>query len=216
MREVVTVSFLLFAVLSTAPDVPGDSTATASEAGGAALASSEAPQAAHEQGAPLSFKADLALWSLVTFLVFIWVLRRFAWRPLIEGLDRRESRMRRDLADAEAARVKAQQLLAEHEEKLAKVHDEVREIVAEARRDAEQTKNEILTHAQREAEAARQRAVEDIEQARDDALQELFNVMADQVVAATTHVLGRSLTSEDQDRLIREALTEMAGSTGAR
>jgi F-type H+-transporting ATPase subunit b len=180
------------------------------------LASSGAPEAAHEQGAPLDFKADLALWSLVTFLVFIWVLRRFAWRPLIEGLDRRELRMHRDLADAEAARVKAQELLAEHEERLAKVHGEVREIIAEARRDAEHTKTEILTHAQHEAETARQRAVEDIERARDDALEDLFNVMADQVVTATTHVLGRSLTPEDQDRLIQEALTEVASEAGAR
>ena len=170
--------------------------------------------AEHAEGVPLDFKSDLALWSVVTFVVFLLVLTKFAWKPLIEGLDKREAQVRQDLADAEAARVKAEQLLAEHEEKLAKAQDDVREIVAEGRRDAEHARQEMLSQAQQDAEATRQRAVEEIERARDEALKEVFNVMAGQVVNATAHVLGRSVTDDDQDRLIQEALAEMAGESG--
>jgi len=168
-----------------------------------------------EPSAPLDFKTDLALWSVVTFVVFIVVLKKLAWAPLIEGLDKREARVRSELEEAEAARVRAQQLLAEHEQKLAKVHDEVREIVAEARRDAERTKNEILSQAQKEAEQTRRRAIADIERARDDALKELFHVLSAQVIRATEHVLGRALKDDDQERLVQEALAELTEKAGS-
>jgi F-type H+-transporting ATPase subunit b len=160
------------------------------------------------EGVPLSFEADLAFWSLVTFVIFIWLLKRFAWKPLITALDLRESRVRDDIDQAEAARVKAQQLLADHERKLAKVQDEVREILAAARRDAEHTQQAIISAAQKEADASKQRAVSEINRARDAALKDLFDVMATEVARATEHVLGRSVTGADQDRLIEEALAQ--------
>ena len=154
--------------------------------------------------------ADLAVWSLITFIVFLFVLKKYAWGPLIEGLDKREGSVIDNIAGAEAARIKAEKMLAEHAAKLDKVQDEVREIIAEARRDAEHTKNEIIATAQREAEASRQRAVQDIERARDQALDDLFAHMARSVSEATEHVIGRALTGPDKDRLIEESLSAFA------
>jgi F-type H+-transporting ATPase subunit b len=162
----------------------------------------------HQEGVPLNFKGDLALWSGITFVIFIMLLGRFAWRPLIAALDKREARIRDDIAAAEAARIKAEQMLAEHAQTLAKVQDEVRAILAEGRRDAEHAKQDIITAAQKEAEAAKQRALHEIGRARDAALKDLFDVMASQVAQATEHVLGRSLSGADQDRLIDEALAQ--------
>jgi len=164
-------------------------------------------------GAPLGFKGDLAIWSLVTFVVYIVVLKYAAWRPLIQGLDTRESRMKQQIADAEAARVKAEQMLAEHAKKLEKVQDEVKEILAEARRDAEHTKQDIVATANKEAEATRKRAVEDIEHARDVAMKELFDFVSSNVIGATEHVLGRALSGDDQNRLVQEALNQMGSKT---
>lgn len=168
----------------------------------------------HAEGVPLNLKADLALWSLVTFVVFILVLRKFAWGPLIAGLDSREARLRQDIADAESARIKAEKMLADHTERLAKAQDEVREIIAEARRDAEHTKNDIIAQAQRESEATKQRVIAEIERSRDQALKQLFDHMATQVAQATEQVLGRSLSGADQDRLIEEALSELSQPAG--
>ncbi len=167
----------------------------------------------HATGVPLDFKADLALWSLVVFLTFLFVLKKFAWKPLADGLDAREQRIRSDIDAAEAARVKAEQMLADHEAKLAGVQEEVKEILAEARRDAEHTKNEIMATAQGEAEATRDRALGDIERARDQALKDLFDQVSTQVAAATEHVLGRSLDAADQQRLITEALADVTAGT---
>ncbi len=162
----------------------------------------------HETGVPMSLKADLAFWSLVTFVIFIALLGKFAWKPLIAALDKRESRMRDDISAAENARIKAEQMLAEHAKTLAKVQDEVRALLAEGRRDAERAKQEIISEAQKEAEASKQRALHEIGRARDTALKDLFDVMSTQVAQATEHVLGRSLSGGDQDRLIDEALAQ--------
>lgn len=165
----------------------------------------------HESGPPLSPQGDLALWSGVTFILFLLVLRVFAWGPLVSGLDRRESRVRQHLADAEAARIKAEQLLADHQGKLEAVQQEVREIIAEARRDAEHTKTEIISAAQTEAEAAKNRALTTIRRATDQALKEIFDQMTQNVTDATEHVLGRALTEGDQERLVDEALAQFSG-----
>lgn len=159
---------------------------------------------------PMNFKTDLALWSLITFVVFVLVLRKFAWGPLVAGLDKREARLRQDIADANAARIRAEQLLAEHSARLDKAQEEVREMIAEARRDADHTKNEILAEAQREAEVTKKRVIVEIERSRDQALKELFDQMAAHVAIATEHVLGRTVTDADQERLIEEALSQVS------
>jgi len=167
----------------------------------------------HPEGPPLGFKADLAFWSLIVFLLFVFVLQKYAWGPLAAGLDQREASIRADIAEAQQARVQAEQMLAEHGAKLDQVQDEVREILAEARRDAEHTKQDIIAEAQREADLTKQRAVAEIERARDSALREVFDTLSDQVVGATEQVLSRALTDEDQKRFVDDALAQFSGAS---
>jgi len=165
---------------------------------------------AHETGVP-GWKTDLALWSLVTFVCFLFVLKKAAWGPLIEGLDKRESGIRAAIAQAEENQRKAQALLAEYDRKLRHAEKTVSDMVAEAKRDAERTSQDIVAKAQADVEAMRVRAKDDISQAKNTALTEVFASINSQVAAATERVLGRSLSSEDQDRLIDEALAEIRG-----
>jgi|HubBroStandDraft_5_1064220.scaffolds.fasta_scaffold35315_3 F-type H+-transporting ATPase subunit b len=176
--------------------------------GQAEAGAKEAGEELREEGVPIKFKKDLALWSAVTFLIFLFLLGRYAWKPLIAALDAREGQIRGDISAAESARLKAEQMLAEHSKRMAQVQDEVREALAQARREAESLKQEIVGQAQKEAVAAKDRAVQEISRARDSALKDLFDVMATEVAHATQHVLGRSVNSSDQDRLIEEALTQ--------
>ncbi len=164
----------------------------------------------HQTGPPLKWKRDLALWSAVSFILFVFVLRATAWNPIISGLEKRESGIQQNIADAHDARIKAEKMLADHEEKLSAVQAEVREILDEARRDADHAKQEILAQAQADAEAAKKRSISEIERARDAALKDLFDVMTTQVAGATERVLNRSITGDDQDRLIEEALSQFS------
>lgn len=159
-----------------------------------------------ENGPPMSFTTDLALWSAIVFVLFLFVLKKFAWLPMIEGLDKREAGIRQAISDAGEDRRKSQALLAEYEQKLKNAERTVQEMVAEARRDAERTGQDLMANAKREVEAIRDRAKDDIRQAKDTALAEVFTQMNSQVLLATEHVLGRVLQDGDQDRLVGQAL----------
>lgn len=169
---------------------------------------------AHEPEAPLVPPVDLVLWAIVTFAVFLFVLKKAAWGPLVEGLDNRESKYRKLLEDAKADRDKAVGMLAEYEEKLKTAQGQVEEIIAEARRDAERTKTDILATAQQDAEATRKRALDDIDRARDQAVAELFDHVRSNVVSATEKVLSRSLNDDDHQKLIDDALAELSSAQG--
>ncbi len=163
-----------------------------------------------EIGVPIGFKLDLALWSLVVFVLFLFVLKKFAWAPMIEGLDKREAGILKAISDAEEGRRKSHALLAEYDQKLKAAEQTVQAMVAEARRDAERTSQDLKADAQREVEAIRDRAKDDIRQAKDTALTEVFTQMNSQILRATEHVLGRALQDVDQDRLVGEALSKIS------
>lgn len=164
----------------------------------------------HEAGLPMNWTQDLALFSLITFVVYLAVLRFGAWGPLRAGLNERERRIRQDISDAEANRIRSEELVTQREAKLATVHEEVRELLAEARRDADRTRQDIVATAQKEAEASKNRAIIEIERSRDQALAELFDFVSNNVVGATERVIGRSLNEGDHDRLVKQALSEMS------
>ncbi len=172
----------------------------------------EDDHAGHDTGPPLIPDPDLVVFSIIAFGLFVFALKKLAWAPLIAGLDQREASRRQAAAETQSALAKAESLLGEHDAKLAAAQDEVKEIIAEARRDAERTGQDILAAAQSEAEATRARAVEDVNRAKDVAIQELFDVMSGQVAGATEHVLARALSDDDQNRLIDEALKQVATS----
>ena len=167
-----------------------------------------------ENGVPMEPENDLVLWTIVTFVLFLVVLKKVAWGPLIEGLDSRESKYRKLLEDAKADRDKAVKMLADYELKLKAAQSQVDEIIAEARRDAERTKTDILASAQQDAEATRKRALDDIDRARDQAVAELFDHVRSSVVSATEKVLSRTLDDADHQRLIDDALAEMSAAQG--
>ena len=165
----------------------------------------------HETGVPIAFTADLALWSLIVFLIFLFVLKKTAWGPMIDGLDKREAGIRAAIAEAEESQRKSQATLADYEEKLRGAEQTVAEMVAEAKRDAERTSQDIVAKAQADVESMRERAKEDIGRAKDAALAEVFSTVNSQVALATEHVLGRALSDGDQERLIQEALSGISG-----
>lgn len=159
---------------------------------------------------PSNVRTDLAIYSFLVFLLLFGSLSAFAWKPIVQGLEKREHKLQADVDSARINREASERLLVQHQVKLDQVQDEVREIFTNARKESDKLKDEIVAAANREAEAARKRAVADIEQARDLALNQLFDHMSQAVTSATRQIVGRSVTSEDQERLIRESLSDLS------
>ena len=106
---------------------------------------------------PLDFVWQTGTWTAVVFLLLLAVLWKYAWRPIAEGLDKREKRIADDIAAAEQANEEARQLLAQHRARLDGAEAEVREMIARAQRDAEQAGRELIAKARAETEVEKQR-----------------------------------------------------------
>ncbi|MBI3464810.1 MAG: F0F1 ATP synthase subunit B [Planctomycetes bacterium] len=158
---------------------------------------------------PAEIRRDLAIYTFVVFLILLAILWKFAWGPIASSLEAREKHIHNEIAAAEQANAEAKRLLAEHDKKLTEVQNEVRVILDEARRDAQHTQTEILKQAQAEAQAARDRAKREIEQARDLALKQLFDQAADLATEVAGRIVQRSLNPQDHRDLVQQALNEL-------
>jgi F-type H+-transporting ATPase subunit b len=163
--------------------------------------------------APEEFKRDLAIYTFVVFLLLLAILWRFAWGPIIDGLEKREHGIAENIAAAERSHEQAKLMLAEYERKLAASADEVRAIIDEARRDAEHTQQEILAKARADAQAERDRSLREIETARDQALKELGERSANLAVDLAGKIVRAQLNPADHTRLIEEAMARFPNGT---
>ena len=155
---------------------------------------------------PLIVDIDLAIWTLVVFSIVLAVLWKFAWGPISCALDQREQNIHGHLASAEKANDEAKQNLAQYEKKLAEASNEVREMIEEARRDAEHTKQDIVAQAKSESAAERDRALREIETAKTSALKELADTSANLAVDLAGKIIEQKLTTEEHSELIRKAV----------
>jgi len=157
-------------------------------------------------------KGDLALWTAVIFLTLLVVLWKFAWRPIADGLDKRERRIADEISSAETANREAKQLLVDYQRKLAASEAEVRGILEQGRRDAEQVGRELVEKARAETDVEKQRALREIETATAGALKELAERSATLAVELAGKVLREHLDPKAHTRLIEEAVSRFAGS----
>ena len=153
---------------------------------------------------------DLAVWTLIVFLVLLGVLWKFAWGPIMDALDARERYVGDNIAAAEAKHEEAKQLIAAHQAQLDKAADEVRGLLEEARRDAEATKSQIVAEAKQAADDERVRALRDIEQATDAAMKRLAERTANVAVDLASSAVQQSLTPDIQSRMVRDAMEKFA------
>jgi F-type H+-transporting ATPase subunit b len=165
---------------------------------------------------PLEVDVDLAICTLIVFVLLLIVLKKFAWGPIAAALDLRERTIADHITLAEQTHEEGKKLLALYEAKLAAAQDEVRAILDQARRQAEQAHQELLAKARAEAQAETQRAKREIEMAKDQAMIELAQMSADQAVNLAGKILGAKLDAADHRSLIEGALASFSQSAHLR
>ena len=172
------------------------------------LASGSAPTGDGDMNplAPSAWKLDLALWTAVVFVCLLAILWKFAWKPIAEGLDKREQGVADQIAQAEAANQKAKDILADYDRKLADAQEQVRGILDQGRRDAEQVGRELIDKAKEQAKAEYQRAVGQIDAATAAAIKELADQSATLAVELAGKIVHAKLNPSDHARLIEQAV----------
>jgi F-type H+-transporting ATPase subunit b len=198
-------------VRATATDAPPKTTE-------AAPADAHAPgHEAHlggpsETTGPEEFKTDLAIYTGIVFLILLAVLWKFAWGPIVAGLAKREQRIAENIAAAERANQEAKLLLVEYDRKLAGASEQVRLMLDEARKEAEQAKLEIIAEAKEAAKLEFERSKRDLQRATDQALKELSERATNLAVDLASKIVRERLNQQDHARLVQEAMAEFVAS----
>jgi F-type H+-transporting ATPase subunit b len=205
---------VLLALLTFGSSSPSAIAQEQAEQGLQADAREAAKEAAHEEVEghgpnPLAVDPDLAIWTAVVFLILFAILSVFAWPQIAAAVDERERRIVDNIKAAEGKHEEAKRLLAEHEAKLAATAGEIREMLEEARRDADHTRKKIEATGHQAAQDELTRALREIERAKDGAIQELAVASANVAIDLAGKVIQTQLTAEKNNELIRDALSKL-------
>jgi F-type H+-transporting ATPase subunit b len=166
-----------------------------------------------EEGGGGSFLVEpgigLMLWTLVAFGVLLLLLRKLAFPRIAENLDKRQQAIEESIDTAERTKREADELLAEYRQRLTEARHQAEDIVARARKAAEVNERDSLEQARKTREELMAQTRRDIEAETRRAIQEIRNEVADLTVLATEKVTRKSLSQDDQRRLVEEALSEL-------
>jgi F-type H+-transporting ATPase subunit b len=157
----------------------------------------------------ISVTPGLMIWTIVCFLIALFVLKRYAFGPIQQMIDERRARIREAIDEADRARDEARHLLEEHRKLIASARHDAEDILAEARRVAESMRERV----KEETDAERQRRIEEtrkqIEAETQRALDAIRHEVAVLTLEATAKVTGKVLTEGDHKRLIEDAIKEL-------
>jgi F-type H+-transporting ATPase subunit b len=156
----------------------------------------------------LSPQPGLMVWTLVMFLITLFVLKRYVFGPVAEFLDARRQRIAEDLDQAENNRLESERLVGEYNSRLEEARHESDELRERGRKDGERQGSEILTAAQEQRERVLADAEERISAQTREASSQIRDDVVELAMLAAEKVTRRTLSDDEHRRFIEEALAE--------
>jgi F-type H+-transporting ATPase subunit b len=157
----------------------------------------------------ISPNVGLMVWTIVVFLISLFILRKWVFPLIGEALDKRAKTIEGEIDSAAELRQEADKVLDEYRERLKEARTQAEEIVGRARQTADVHEHEARERGQEILAEAAKRAERDIEAATKRALDDIRREVADLTIMATEKVVRKTLNDADQRRLVEEALSEM-------
>jgi F-type H+-transporting ATPase subunit b len=153
----------------------------------------------------------LFIWTIITFLVLLALLAKFAWRPLLAALESRQNAIRKSLDDAQQARQELERLNKESVQIMNRARVEADQLIVRSRADADRLREDMRQKARAEADTIVKGAERQIQLETARALQQIRTEAVDLSVMIASKLLQRNLSKEDNERLIEEALRQVDG-----
>jgi F-type H+-transporting ATPase subunit b len=160
----------------------------------------------------LNLEPGLIFWTIVTFLLLLFVLRMVAWKPLLTMLDEREQRIEEALAQADRSRKEAELQAESNRAALEQAQTEARAVIAEGRELAERVAQEVRERAEGEAAQVLEKARRTIEQEKNNAIQELRAQVADMAILATRQILDEQIDENRSRQIVDDVISRMPDS----
>ncbi len=151
----------------------------------------------------------LFIWTILTFLVLVGLLAKFAWRPLLEALERRQATIAKALDDAKLARQELERLQKESAEMMRQARVEAEAIIARSRSDADALREELKQRARAESATIVKNAEQQIQLEAARAIQQIRHEAIDLSVTIASKILQRQVSREDNEALIEATLKQV-------
>jgi len=151
----------------------------------------------------------LFIWTILTFLVLLAVLAKFAWTPLLEALETRQNAIRKSLDDAQQAKVELERLNVESGQIIQRARVDAEAIISQSRVDGDRLREELRAKARSEADHIVKNAERQIQLETNRALEQIRREAVDLSVMIASKIIQRNLSKEDNERLIDEALKQV-------
>jgi F-type H+-transporting ATPase subunit b len=151
---------------------------------------------------------NIMFWTWITFGLLVLALGKWGWKPIIQALDTRINKIKSDLEHAENNRVHSDKLIAEQKEILSQARSEAEKILNKAKQEAAGAKEEVLDAARKEAQEVAKRATAEIENAKNRALEELKGEVGQLSVDIAGKIIKKSLSAKDHEDLVMTSLKE--------
>ena len=157
----------------------------------------------------LSFDPGLFMWTIVTFLIVLMLLKWKAWGPLMSVLDKRAEDIKNALSAADRAKEDAEKASQDYEKLVQKARIEGQQIITDSKAAGEKVKNDIESVARENAEKMIGKAKTQIEAESQKALQEIKSSVVDLSIEAAEKIIEKNLDSEDNRKLVEKTLDSM-------
>ena len=155
----------------------------------------------------------LFIWTILTFLVLLGLLAKFAWGPLLKALEERQELIRTSLDDADKAKQELERLNQESAQIISEARAEAQSIVVKSRADAETVREDLRRKAKEEGDTLIRSAQRQIELETARALQQIRHEVVDLSLTVASKLIKKNLTQEDNDALIQHSLAQIDTST---
>ena len=160
-------------------------------------------------GSLLDVNPGLIIWTIVTFLILLFILKKVAWKPILSALDQREKDIKDSLEKAEKAKEDAQRILDENQANLAKAEEESKKIIEQSRSFAENLKEQLLKESKEQAKKLIEDAAVEIDRKKDSAFEELKDQVAKIAVTAAEKIMKQNLDADKNKRIVDSYLKDI-------
>ena len=151
----------------------------------------------------------LFIWTIITFLLVLFLLSKFAWKPLLKVLQEREDEIKSSLKDAEVAKTKLEKVNLESEKILNNARAEARKIQAESKSVSEKQRDEIIHKAKEEAKKIVVNAESQIKMEKDLAIKQIQEKVIELTFSISEKVIKKNLTTDDNQKIIKDSLKSL-------
>jgi F-type H+-transporting ATPase subunit b len=160
-------------------------------------------------GGLLDVNPGLMIWTVITFIILLFVLKRVAWKPILTALDKRENDIKESLTQAEKAKNEAKMILEENQANLAKAEEESRKIIEQSRTYAESLKEQLMRESKEQAKKIVDDASSEIQRNKDAAFEELKGQIAEIAVGAAEKIIRDTLDAQKSKQVIDKYLNDV-------